>query len=404
MTRSAARTIRRSTPWMWRCGCLSTQPWWRPCSVAWTVTSHGQPKRRASLRAAPATSQSWECTRSKDSESPSAAPAARMSSFIAATQRTKASRSSFGNSGSRTRCTVTPWRSSTSARRPPPRASTCTSTPVSTSPSASLRTCRASPPSTIGGYSQERMRTRVDTPVEDPTGRPRLACLHHLDPPYPGAAMAALGGARLEHVHVLRGDELPDPGAVDGIIAFGGAESVLDHHPALEAEADLLRRTVERDVPVLGICLGAQLLAHALGGRVHRLPRRAVTWARLAHRADDPLISALPDPVPALHWNEDAIEPPPGAPELLDRGGLGCAAFRAGSGWGIQFHPDVDGATLDGWYAAYGDWLGPAGVDEATARAADAKHLPGQPAVAEALFGGFAEFTRARAARARAGR
>src|SRR5512132_2278543 len=290
MTWSAARTIRRSTPWMCFCGCFLTQPWWRPCSVACTVTSHGHLKRRASLRAAPATSQSWECTRSKQIESPSAAPAARMSSFIASTQATKASRSSFGNSGSRTRWTVTPWRSSTGWRRPPPRASTCTSTPLRTSPSASLRTWRASPPSTIGGYSQDRMRTRIDTPDGDVT-RPKLACLHHVDPPYPGAAMAALRGARLEHVRV-GSDTLPDLGAVDGLVVCGGAESVTEigRYPALQEEAELLRAAVEQELPVLGVCLGAQLLAHALGGSVRRLPRRAVRWVELARVADDELL------------------------------------------------------------------------------------------------------------------
>src|SRR4051794_40832352 len=205
MTRSAARTIRRSTPWMWRCGCLSTQPWWRPCSVACTVTSHGQPKRRASLRAAPATSQSWEWTRSKESESPRAAPAARMSSFMASTQRTKASRSSLGNSGSRTRWTVTPWRSSTSARRPPPRASTWASTPRRTSPSASLRTWRASPPSTIGGAAHPKITTRGG----DPGGGPHR-------PPPPPAAPPPRGAGTLpalhpfEQRHAVRRGELGD--------------------------------------------------------------------------------------------------------------------------------------------------------------------------------------------------
>ena len=264
-----------------------------------------------------------------------------------------------------------------------------------------MRTCLANPPSTIGGYSHDRMRTRVDTPGGDPTG-PVLACLHHLDPPYPGAAMEALRGARLLHVQVLRGDPLPDLDEVDGLVVFGGAESVLDRHPALEREADLLRQAVERDLPVLGICLGAQLLAHALGGRVYRLPKRAVTWAALERTAEDALLDPLPDPVRALHWNEDAIEPPPGAVELLDRGGLGCAAFRIGSAWGMQFHPDVDADTLDGWYERYGDWLAEAGVDPEAARSADAEHLPGQPATAEAIFGGFV--TGARAARARSPR
>jgi GMP synthase (glutamine-hydrolysing) len=212
--------------------------------------------------------------------------------------------------------------------------------------------------------------------------------------------MAALRGARLAHVRVGR-DPLPDLGAVDGLVVFGGAESVteIDGYPALQEEAELLRAAVERELPVLGVCLGAQLLAHALGGSVRRLPRRAVRWVELERIADDEL---LPDPVLALHWNEDAIEPPPGAVELLGRGGLGCAAFRVGSAWGVQFHADVDAATLDGWYARYGDWLAGAGTDEATARAADAEHLPGQPATAEAIFGGFVR--RARAARNRAPR
>jgi GMP synthase (glutamine-hydrolysing) len=214
--------------------------------------------------------------------------------------------------------------------------------------------------------------------------------------------MAALRGARLEHVHAHRGDPLPRPEAVDGIVVFGGAESVteIDHYPYLLDEMALLHEAVAQDVPVLGICLGAQVLAHALGGRVRRLPRRAVRWVELERVADDEL---LPDPVWALHWNEDGIVPPPGATELLERGeGLGCAAFRVGSAWGVQFHADVDAATLDGWYERYGDWLVEAGVDPAAARAADDEHFPGQPATAEAIFGGFVR--RARAARTRAPR
>ncbi len=242
------------------------------------------------------------------------------------------------------------------------------------------------------------MRTREDTPSQDVTG-PKLACLHHLESPFLGAAEQPLGAARLSHHDRLAGDPLPDLDAIDGIVSFGGAQSVteIERYPYLQEEVELLRAAVERDLPVLGICLGAQLLAHALGGSVKPLPRRAVRWVELARIADDALV---PDPVWALHWNEDAIEPPPGATELLERGGLGCAAFRQGSGWGIQFHADVDGRVLDRWYEDYGDWVTAAGVELAAAREADAQHLPGQPDTAEAIFGGFVR--RARAARTRA--
>jgi GMP synthase (glutamine-hydrolysing) len=227
---------------------------------------------------------------------------------------------------------------------------------------------------------------------------PTIACLHNLEVPFLGHAGDALRatGAELDERFVREGDPLPEPGEVDGIVAFGGEQSVRDiaADPLLAAEGALLREAVEREVPVLGVCLGAQLLAHVLGGSVAKLPRRMIAWAPL-----EPLAAVAGDPVlghvagaAGLHWNEDGFEPPPGAVELLRRPGTSGEAFRYGRcAWGVQFHAEVDEPALERWYRAWGAFALPqGGVTEAQARAGDAPNLPRQRALSEALFGGFA--------------
>jgi GMP synthase (glutamine-hydrolysing) len=225
-----------------------------------------------------------------------------------------------------------------------------------------------------------------------------IACLHNLAQPFLGLAGDALrdGGAELVEHDVAAGASLPGLDAVDGLVVFGGEQSVADagDDPILAAELDLLRRAVDRETPVLGVCLGAQLLAVALGGRLAVRGRRMVAWhsPRPLPEADgDPLVAALDEAPVALHWNEDWVEPPPGAVELLERPGPGAEMFRCGaSAWGVQFHPEVDAAVLDRWYASWGGALVHAGVGQDEARAADRRWLPAQHAQAAALFGAFA--------------
>ncbi len=231
-----------------------------------------------------------------------------------------------------------------------------------------------------------------------------LACVHHLEQPFLGHAAPALGATDLEILvtDTRRGDPLPPVDAIDGILSFGGEQSVvdIDDHPALAAEAAWLREAVDGGIPVLGVCLGAQLLAHALGSRVRRLPRRMLSWEPLDPTAEadgDPLMAALPAGARGLHWNEDGFEPPPGAVELVRRTAPSCQAFRFGScAWGVQFHPDIDPATLDRWYETWSALPAEAGVPVELARAADAQHLPAHRQAGEALFGAFVDVVRRR--------
>ena len=236
---------------------------------------------------------------------------------------------------------------------------------------------------------------------------PSVACLHHLDQPFLGHAEEPLraAGITLVEYQVSDADALPELDELDGIISFGGAQSAidLDAEPALRAEADLLARAVAGDVPVLGLCLGGQLLARALGAPVRRAAGRTVAWRtleRLPGAEGDALMGALPDRIPALHWNEDVFGLPPGAVELLGPRVEGVEAFRAGrSAYGLQFHPEVDGDALDRWYGSYADWLGQARIAEDDARAADAVNEQAQAEFARRLFTAFAGLV-VRAARA----
>ena len=101
-------------------------------------------------------------------------------------------------------------------------------------------------------------------------------------------------------------------------------------------------------------------------------------------------------PTPTACTGTRTASTPPGATELLERPQGGRAeGFRIGRhAWGVQFHPEIDSAALDGWYAEWGSVLEPAGVTEADARAADARHLPGQAALSTAIFGAFARIVR----------
>ena len=145
---------------------------------------------------------------------------------------------------------------------------------------------------------------------------------------------------------------------------------------------------------MLGVCLGAQLLAHAHGGEVRKLARRHLDWLELVPlpaAEGDPVLGSLPPGAAGVHWNEDGFALPAEAVELLRSPAGTGEGFRIGErSWGVQFHPELDDAGDRRLVRRLAHARSRRAVAEADARAADREHLPGQRALSEAIFGGFA--------------
>jgi GMP synthase (glutamine-hydrolysing) len=179
--------------------------------------------------------------------------------------------------------------------------------------------------------------------------------------PFEGPAMIepALRTAGAD-VHVVRADlgqQLPDAGDVDVFVVMGGPMGALDdtEHPHLADERALLRACVEADVPVLGVCLGAQLLAAALGARVFTGPAPEIglgTVTLTEAGAADPVLGAgassetATAPVPVLHWHGDTFDLPVDAQLLAWSRAYAHQAFRVERAYGLQFHVEMDTAAF----------------------------------------------------------
>jgi GMP synthase (glutamine-hydrolysing) len=169
------------------------------------------------------------------------------------------------------------------------------------------------------------------------------------------ADAAAEAGHELHEWAVAERDEPPGP--LDGygaVLVFGGAMHVdqEERHGWLREERTLLARLVDEGTPVLGVCLGGQLLAKALGAHVRRLPSPEVGWFDVeltGEAAADPVFGGLPARFSSFQWHTYHFELPAGAVALA-RNDRCLQAFRAGeSAWGIQFHAEVTQESVVDW-------------------------------------------------------
>ncbi len=179
---------------------------------------------------------------------------------------------------------------------------------------------------------------------------------------------------------------LPDPTAYDAVVPLGSRWGVNDGFAWIASEVAMVREAHDAGVPLLGVCFGGQLLAHALGGSVRRSPAPEVGWYEVDASQTD-----LVPTGPWFEWHFDTFTVPAGAVEIA-RNANASQAFVMGTTMGIQFHPEVDEGLLELWLAGDGvDDIAALGRTADQLRVATTRELEGATKRVHALVRAFVD-------------
>ena len=149
-----------------------------------------------------------------------------------------------------------------------------------------------------------------------------------------------------------------DPLAPDLLVILGGPIGVYDEadYPFIQGEIRVLKQRLTADLPTIGICLGAQLMARALGARVYPGSEKEIGWSpiKLSNAGQHSALSYLAPDYMVLHWHGDTFDLPEGSVHLASSSKYQNQAFAWGeSGLALQFHPEVTARSLEGWFIGH---------------------------------------------------
>lgn len=164
------------------------------------------------------------------------------------------------------------------------------------------------------------------------------------------------------HTWLVSQRPTPPYGHYDGLIVLGGPMNACedDNFPHLARVAELIREFHSQGKPVLGICLGAQLIARAFGSRVYQneVPELGFTPLFPTAATEEPWLQDYPPGMPMMQWHFDTFDLPAGAKLLLTNNACKNQAFRIGSNiYGLQFHPEVTPQVVMDWMASNTEWI-----------------------------------------------
>jgi GMP synthase (glutamine-hydrolysing) len=208
-------------------------------------------------------------------------------------------------------------------------------------------------------------------------------------------------GFATERIQIFKGHRVPEEiGEAAGLVVMGGPMGVYEQgrYPFLRQEARLIEQALKNDTPILGICLGSQLLASVLGARVKRGEKKEIGWHPVGlteSAAADALWKGVASPFIAYHWHGDVFDLPGGSVSLASSDLTPCQAFRHGeNAYGFLFHMEVTETIVRDMVRVFADELHADELDGEEILRGAKEHLHGLNQIGDTVFQRWAELAR----------